>query len=43
MEYRVALEMTAIQSDFLSGTLFLVAGALLLVNLDRIVEFDQNS
>jgi len=33
--------MTALHSDFLIGTLHLVAGALLLVHLDKVVAFDQ--
>jgi hypothetical protein len=33
--------MTALHSDFLIGTLHLVAGALLLTYLDDVVEFEQ--
>ena len=35
--------MTAQQSDFLYGTLFLIAGVLLLTYLEKIVELDQKS
>jgi hypothetical protein len=33
--------MTALHNDFLIGTLYLVAGALLLIYLDEVVEFEQ--
>jgi hypothetical protein len=33
--------MTALHNDFLIGTLHLVAGALLLIYLDEVVEFEQ--
>jgi hypothetical protein len=35
--------MTVLHNGFFFGTLYLVAGALLLTYLDKIVEFDQNS
>jgi hypothetical protein len=35
--------MTVLHNGLFFGTLYLVAGALLLTYLDKIVEFDQNS
>ena len=39
----VAVEMTVLHNGYFFGTLYLVAGALLLTYLDKIVEFDRNS
>src|SRR5215472_4471957 len=35
--------MISLPNGFLSGTLYLATGTLLLLNLDRVVQFDQNS